>query len=105
MTHLLRSGTYGLGSLRERTAQTHVTVVGRLKYTLAERKARVAVLRESFLKSLATIFRDWQSVRDLMRRFPDAYETEIKQVVTALVADKILVSRKHGSRLFYRRKQ
>lgn len=102
MTSILRSGTYGLGSLRPRS-RTDSPVIGRLQYSKEERRARCAALREALKQRGRVWWKTPRSVIQLIQLYPDSYQSEIKEVLKLMVEeDKMLVRFMHGNRSFYK---
>lgn len=103
MTSILRSGTYGLGSLRPRSGGSGTPVIGRLQYSKEERRARCAALREALKQRGRVWWKTPRSVIQLIQLYPDSYQSEIKEVLKLMVEeDKMLVRFMHGNRSFYK---
>ncbi len=102
MTSVLRSGTYGLGSLRKSSKTLLPPLIGRGQYSKAERQARIAVFREMLAQRSSAWWRTPRSVKQLSVLYPDSYPSEILDVLKQLTAEGLLTRFMHGSRAFYR---
>jgi hypothetical protein len=104
VSSLRHSGTYGLGSLRP-DHKPGLPTVGRCRYTKEERRARLAVLREAFILRGRSWWKTPRSILHMIQFYPDAYQSEIKEVLKAMTKDDspiLLVCFMHGNRSFYK---
>ena len=72
---------------------------GRCRYTKSERRARLALLRDAFDKRGRQWWKTPRSVLQLSQLYPDAYQSEIKEVLKVI---PYLVRFMHGNRSFYK---
>jgi len=98
VTHILRSGTYGLGSLK--VCKPAPNPLGRGVLSKAERLTRIAVLRESILLLFKMTPRA-RTLKQIMADLPHAYEIETQKVLKTLIAEKLFTRRNHMGRVFY----